>query len=96
MNWNYENGRVYSVDERNEVIAETIYVPIGSNTVDIEHTFVNPDMTGQGIAGQMMEAVAERLRKEGLKAVASCSYANAWQMKHRDSYPDVVSAAIER
>lgn len=96
MNWNYENGRIYSTDEQNEVIAETTYVPAGGNTVDIDHTYVSPLLRGQGVAGQMMEAVAERLRKDGLKAVASCSYANAWLKKHRDSYPDVVSGDIER
>ncbi len=94
MNWNYENGRVYSVGENEELMAEATYVPVGSGTVDIDYTYVNPVLRGQGIAGQMMEAVAEQLRKDGLKAVASCSYANAWLIKHREQYPDVVSGEI--
>ncbi|NCC69744.1 MAG: N-acetyltransferase [Clostridia bacterium] len=95
MNWNYENGRIYSIDEKNELMAEATYVPVGNATVDINYTYVNPILRGQGVAGQMMEAVAQRLRKDGLRAVASCSYANAWLQKHRDSYPDVISGDLE-
>lgn len=43
-----------------------------------------------------MEAVAQRLRQDGLKAVASCSYASAWLIKHRDSYADVISDDLNR
>lgn len=97
MNWIFENGRIYSVDENNELLAEATYIPAGDGTVDINYTYVNPVLRGQGIADLMMEAVAELLRKGGLRAVASCSYANAWLRKHRDSYPDVCgSSDIER
>lgn len=96
LNWNYESGRVYSVDEKNECMAEATYVPVGNGTIDINYTYVNPISRGQGIAGQMMEAVVQRLRAEGLKAVASCSYANAWLRRHRDSCSDVISDDLGR
>lgn len=96
MNWSYEPGRVYRVDETNSCIAEATYVFVDKNTVDINHTYVDPALRGQGVAGEMMEAVAQRLRQDGLKAVASCSYANVWLMKHRNSYADVVSDDLER
>jgi len=95
MNWNYESGRIYSVDEKDELMAEATYVAGADGTVDIDHTFVNPVLRGQGVAGQMMEVVAAYLRENGLKATASCSYANAWLKKHRDSYPGVVSDEID-
>ena len=96
MIWNYEPGRVYSVDETNTCIAEATYVFLDKNTVNINHTFVDPSLRGQGVAGEMMEAVAQRLRQDGLKAIASCSYANAWLNKHRDSYADVISDELDR
>ncbi len=96
MNWSYEPGRVYGVDETNTCIAEATYVSLNKNTVDINHTYVDPSLRGQGVAGEMMEAVAQQLRQDGLKAVASCSYANAWLMKHRDSYADVISDGLDR
>ena len=96
MKWNYEDGRIYSVDDNNELIAEATYVSAGDGTVDINYTYVNPSLRGQGVAGQMMEAVVVHLRSSSLKAVASCSYANIWLNKHRDQYPDVVSDDISR
>ena len=94
MNWIYETGRIYSVNENNELVAEAICVPAGNGTVDIKRTYVNPDYRGSGIAGQLMEAVAEHLRKVGLRAVATCPYANAWLKRHRDTYPDIIAADL--
>ncbi|MEA4939313.1 MAG: GNAT family N-acetyltransferase [Christensenella sp.] len=96
MNWIYEPGRVYGVDETNTCLAEATYVFLDNRTVDINHTYVDPSLRGQGVAGEMMEAVAQQLRQDGLKAVASCSYANAWLMNHRDSYADVISDGLNR
>ena len=96
MVWSYEPGRVYGVDEANACIAEATYVFLDKNSVDINHTYVDPALRGQGVAGEMMEAVAQRLRQDGLKAVASCSYANAWLNKHRDLYADVISDDLDR
>jgi hypothetical protein len=43
----------------------------------------------------MMEVVAEYLRKESLKATATCWYANTWLKKHRESYSDIISEYFE-
>lgn len=91
MNWQYEDGRIYSKNENNELLAETTFVFIGDNKVNIDHTYVNPILRGQGVAGKMLEVVAEYLSEKGLKATASCSYANAWLKKHRESYSDIIS-----
>ena len=96
MKWIDEPGRVYGVDETNTCVAEATYVFLDENTVDIDHTYVDPALRGQGVSGEMMVAVAQRLRKDGLKAVASCTYANVWLNKHRDSYPDVISDDLDR
>jgi predicted GNAT family acetyltransferase len=95
MDWKYESGRIYSVDENNELMAETTFVFIEKSEVDIDHTYVNPVLRGQGVAGKMMEVVAEHLKENGLTASATCSYANAWLKKHRESYSDIVSKNID-
>ena len=94
MDWKYENGRIYGTDENNELMAETTFVYKTPCEVDIEHTYVSPLLRGQGVAGKMMELVAEYLRKQSLKATATCSYANSWLKKHRESYPDIISEEI--
>ncbi len=95
MNWKYENGRIYGVDENNELMAETIFVAKENGEVDIDHTYVNPVLRGQGTAGKMMEVVAEYLKQNGLKTSATCSYAHAWLKKHRESYADIISKDID-
>lgn len=95
MNWIYEEGRIYSIDQNNELMAETTYLMMKHGEVDIDHTYVNPMLRGQGVAGNMMQVVAEHLRSKGVKAVASCSYANVWLKKNQTTYGDVVSDNID-
>ena len=41
----------------------------------IDHTYVNPENRGQGIARGLLEAVVEAARKAGVKLQPICSYA---------------------
>ncbi len=95
MDWKYENGRIYSIDEKNELIAETTFVFKENGEVNIDHTYVKPDLRGKGIAGKMMEIVAEYLSGKGLKATATCPYANNWLKKHKELYSDIISKNID-
>ncbi len=91
MEFQIEDGRIFSLDENQELLAETTYVHTTDGEVDIDHTFVSPVLRGQGAAGKMMEAVANHLRENGLKATATCSYANAWLLKNKDRFEDIFS-----
>ena len=42
--------------------------------MDINHTFVPPEMRGQGAAKQLCDAAYERARAEHLLVLPSCSY----------------------
>lgn len=95
MKWNYENERIYSVDENNELMAETTFFYKNNEEIDIDYTYVNPFLRGQGIAGKMMEVVAKYLKENNLKAVATCSYANIWLKNNRESYSDIISEDID-
>ena len=91
MKWKYEDGRIYSVDEKGELIAETTFIRKENGEIDIDHTYVSPALRGQGVADKMMAVVAEYLRKEGLKATASCSYANIWLARKEEFYSDIIA-----
>lgn len=91
MNWKYEDNRIYSEDERGEILAEANFVHKENGEIDIEHVYVNPKLRGQGVGGEVMTTVVEFLRKEGRKATASCSYANSWFQKNQKNYDDVIS-----
>ena len=72
MEFLVEEGRIYHQDERNTVLAEVTYCPVRAGVVDVDHTYVDPSLRGQGVAGRLMEAlvlpvrvgaaVSERLR----------------------------------
>ena len=96
MKWQYETGRIYSVDEKNELMAETTFIFIEKNQVDINHTFVNPVLRGQGVASIMLEIFAKYLREQGLKAVASCPYAKSWLQKNKETYSDIISNDFDK
>ena len=51
---------------------------------DIDHTFVDQSLRGQGVAGQLLDAAVRQIRMEGLRAKATCSYAAKWFKEHPD------------
>lgn len=91
MNWKFEKGRIYWEDEKGELMAETTFKRKENGEIDIDHTYVNPVLRGQGVADKMMEVVAEYFQKVGVKATASCSYANIWLKRNEKSYGDIIS-----
>jgi predicted GNAT family acetyltransferase len=91
MNWIYEKGRIYSKNEENELMAEVTYKYLSENEVNINHTYVNPVLRGQGVAGEMLKLLAEYLKENGLKATATCSYALSWLNKNKEVYSDIIS-----
>ncbi|MEA4915795.1 MAG: GNAT family N-acetyltransferase [Christensenella sp.] len=91
MEFQIEDGRIFNVNEANELMAEATYVYLRDGVVDIDHTYVNPVLRGQGIAGKLMEALAGELRVKGLKATATCSYAEVWLEKNRAANQDIIA-----
>lgn len=90
MEWKYEDGRIYSVDEKGLLMAEATYVTKKHGEVVINRTYVSPNLRGQGIAGKMMNIVVEYLRRNNLKATATCSYAQSWLKKNEEICSDIL------
>ncbi len=95
MDWKFGNGRIYCIDEKGGLMAETTFVFKKNGEVNVDYTYVNPVLRGQGTAGEMMKVVAEYLREKGLKATATCSYANIWLKRHEELYSDIISKDID-
>lgn len=85
MDFIYQPNRIYSVNETGKVVAEVIFPGRSEKAVEITHTFVDDSLRGQGIAGQLMQAVTEELRREKKKAYPSCSYAVKWFETHPEA-----------
>ena len=82
MEWTFEEGHIYHADGQGNVTAELTYVR-SEDAVEINHTFVDSSLRGQGVAGRMMTAAMEYFESKGWKVTASCSYAKAWLEKNR-------------
>lgn len=91
MEWKYSDGRIYSVDESENVIAEATYEMLANGVMNVDHVYVNPEYRGQGIAEKVMLTIVGYLREHKLKATATCSYASAWFNKHEKECEDILS-----
>lgn len=79
-----EKNQVLYLDEQGEKKAEVTFPQIDEETVDLDHTFVDPSMRGTGLAGKLMKEAAEEIQAQGKKAVLTCSYAVQWFERHAE------------
>lgn len=89
MDFTYHSNQIALYDEQNKLLAEVTFPDTAANTVNINHTFVDDSLRGQGVAGKLMEAAAGQLRSQNKKAVLTCSYAVKWFEKHPE-FSDLV------
>ncbi|MBP3891441.1 MAG: N-acetyltransferase [Solobacterium sp.] len=77
---------IWLEDEEGKRIAEIDFPEEKGGVVNINHTFVDDSLRGQGIASKLVEACVEELRKDGKKAMVTCSYAIRWFLKHEEAW----------
>lgn len=78
----HDQNKIYLNDESNHMIAVVTFPKVRDNVVNIDHTYVDGSLRGQGIAGRLMEETVSDLRENNLKATLSCSYAVKWFEEH--------------
>ena len=81
MEFQYERERIFALDEQGKLVAEVTF-PVSEGVADIDHTFVDASLRGQGAAGRLVEAAVAQLRRRDMKAVPTCSYAQRWFQDH--------------
>ncbi len=79
----YPNRIAYQQDGK--LLAEITFPALQEGVVNIDHTFVDESLRGQGVAGQLMQRTVSALRADGRRAVATCSYARKWLEQHPDA-----------
>ena len=84
MNYIYEDYRIYVVDDQEKVIVNATFPLIKHGVVNVDHTYVDPSLRGQGIASQLMHEVVKHAKEKGYKMVATCPYAVVWFKKHKE------------
>ena len=94
MEWKYEDGRIFSTDDNGNLVSEITYNHKEIGIVNINHVYVRPSSRGKGVAGKSMEVLVDYLRKENLKATATCSYANTWLRRNASKCSDVIAGEL--
>ena len=82
MEFVHESNRIYRQGEDGRLLAEVTFPEREDGAVDIDHTFVDDSLRGQGVAGQLIEALCADLEADGRKAVPTCTYAVKWFSQH--------------
>ncbi len=82
MNFIHEENRIYLNDETGHMVAVVTFPKVKEGVVNIEHTFVDNSLRGQGVAAKLMEEAVSHLREHNMKAILSCSYAVKWFGDH--------------
>ena len=74
--------RIWLEDETGREIAFVSFSARDEHTVTIASTVVDNTLRGQGVAGALLDTLAQELRASGRRAVPVCSYAVQWFQRH--------------
>lgn len=89
MEFVVKNNAVIYQSEEGVILAEVTFPNVDTNLVEINHTFVDPSLRGQGIADQLLRNASDAIRNRGWKARPTCSYARTWFERNLD-YKDLL------
>ncbi len=89
MNFYHDANKISLLDEHDKTLAEITFPDVNDHTVNIDHTFVDDSLRGQGVAGKLVKAAAEQIKSQNKKAVLTCSYAVKWFAGHPE-YDDLL------
>lgn len=74
----------FFIEEGDKRLAEMVYVMAGPKKMIIEHTEVDESLAGKGIGAKLLEALVDFVRKEEIKVIPLCPFANATFKKRAD------------
>lgn len=84
MEFKHEANRVFYQDENGKLLAEITFPETKPGVLNINHTFVDGSLQGQGIASRLVEEACKEIKSQNKKAIATCSYAVKWFENHQE------------
>lgn len=93
MNFIHEKNKIYVLEDGKEIVVAT-FPFVEENVINVDHTFVDPKLRGQGVASVLMNEVYNHAKEHNYTVVNSCPYAVAWFKKNKDKQ-DVLNPDIE-
>ncbi len=82
-----KHGGFYLYDQ-DEQIGEMI-IGIAGDKLTVYHTEINPEVSGQGLAKQLLEAMVAYARENQLRVIPLCLYVLAQFKRHPENYTDI-------
>lgn len=84
MNFIHNDNQIAMYEKGEKLLAEVTfpYTDETKTIVNVDHTFVDDSLRGQGIAGKLMDELVRDMNYRHLKAVLTCPYAVKWFEKH--------------
>ncbi len=64
----------FTLQRDGERVAEMTYLRLGPSRILVDHTYVAPELRGQGVARQLLDAAVAWARQTDTKISATCSY----------------------
>lgn len=85
-----EKNAIVNRNEAGEVLAEITFIPTDDpNVVNANHTFVSPELRGQGAAGKLLDRLVEEMKSDGKKIKATCSYVVRKFKEEPETYDEI-------
>ena len=84
-----EENRTIYLDDKGNILGEVDYPYISSKVVDVNHTYVDINLGGQGIANLLLTYAFNYFKENNIKVKCSCSYAIKWINNHEE-YQDLI------
>ncbi len=84
-----ETEKIFYIEEEGKTIAELTYVYGGEGKIAINHTFVEPEYRGKGLAEKVMLEAIKYSKEQNYKIIPVCSFAVTFFKRHEEYY-DIV------
>ncbi|WP_099222184.1 GNAT family N-acetyltransferase [Listeria costaricensis] len=88
MEFKEGKNRIYAVNENGEELGEVTFVPTGEEMFIIDHTGVNDQARGQGLATKLVAQAVQKARDEQKKIIPLCPFAKA-EFERKPEYREV-------
>ena len=73
-----EENRIYATNIDNETVAEVTFYEIENGIYNIDHTFVDDSLRGQGVGSKLVQEAVNTIREKGAQIQATCPFASKW------------------
>lgn len=86
------NEGLFYVEKDGKQVATMGYQHSGDHEININHTEVDASLKGQGVGHQLIEAAVNYLRKNNMKAVATCPFVKSVFEKNHEEFKDIIQS----